>query len=1106
MAFAAVALASCSGDDFEVANSNQDYQLSADGTEVFVTVADEAEGNVTRAGYAVQTSPSFAQKIVFEQYDAFKMYCKNIWMPQVYKFKQEAVVGDVNGTIFEWADASSKYNYETALSDREYGVFPADMFEFDNENREHLVFKLPKENEYTTALAASTTQEGRTIYHALVPMFGYNVKNSLTFNYMTSLVRVHVLGLPAGIHTIKLESGDLGSGEYYKLNGTFEATLGEGDWDAAAVTSGTYAATDLPQFNTTTTTNADEKEVSVKFTTSASSDYYMYLPFPTGNYEDDKLTLSLDGTAIAADKIEYFTAATANEDGTHTFKGGCMIKVELENPELKTVSTLVELNSLLDQYADFGRDVTLDVTVEDEKNIEVLTGSSYVAEAKKLIILQLKNNITLNIKRTTTGTLKADEGNIVLGTGSEKLVIEDAGEAGTGVLTISLADASEISGVSTVNYVDAPVEINSKQAIVLKGLYKQTVNITAAASVQLGDAADTAVKDEFTGSVTIATDGAVALSGTFSGDVKVTKATTVTVDKDAAITGATNITATSAVTLGGAYTGAVTVDAGAAAITLPGDYTALVTATTTGDITLDGKTSKGITATAANFTVSDKVDETNAIADQSTVTATTAININGRVKARFNAKGAAKVTVSETGNVTSGVLVLYNTGSADIKGNASKLTLAADFDGTTTITGKANTNITINSTYDPTIVLNNEDNTFAEVVANQDATITLTAGNVTAINVADAATATITTAGASTIGAVTAAGEGTYTIAATWDAKTVAASALGTDGKSIYTAAQLAYLQNVTSATDVNLYANISVAEDVEANWTPAKLYESVSSDVTFNGNGKTITGLTVKKNTANVGFFSKFAGSAKVTVKDLTLAGLSISATNTESNLLNIGGLVGYAATTTDITGVAITGTSIGSAEAGKLVGVGGLIGSTSSTVTIDNTKVNWQNIYGWYKIGGLIGNIGNPSGDGNVTVKVSDEDFSDPVVTVNNIALSYNAPATSSNNGLIGMLVGVLSTEDTQFTAKTADGITASNIYQANILTSAKKAALGFNNNIQKFSGVSFYYVGQDGNYIGYSEKYGNEKAEIIGTKYAAPTPADGTGLNKYDFTENK
>lgn len=1054
LAFAAVVLASCSSDELPITNGAQPYELPTDGSEVFVTVADSEDSNTMRAGYAVQTSPTFAQKIVFEKDDAFKMYCKNIWMPQVYKFKQEAIVNGVNGDVFEWADASSKYNSEdTEFADREYGVFPAKMFKFDNENREHLVFSLPKENLYNGSTSASTTQEGRTLYHALVPMFGYNVENSVTFHYMTSLVRVHVLGLPAGSHTLKLESDDLGSSNYYQLSGDFEATVGAGDWDAAAVTNGKYTTAEgegiqLPEFKTKTTTNAEEREVSIRFETTSSSDYYMYLPFPTGTYQDDKLTLTLDGDPITTDKIEYFAAAKDNEDGTHTFKGGCMIKVELENPEAKTVNDMVGLNNLIAEYADFGRDVTINVTVADDANIEVLTGSSYIDKAKKLIIPQLKNNVTLNILRTKDGTLQENEGNIVLGPGAEKLDIVDAGDAGTGVLTICMASKDNIGGDDKVNYVDAPIEINTKQSVVLKGSFKRAINVKTVKDIYFGDKEDATVDDAFEGAVTVVATGVVALNG--------------------------------------AYTGAASVET-AGDISLAGTYEEAVTAKTTANVELSGSAKKGITAEAANFTVAE--GEERILNAASNVTATTAIVINGQIKHRFNAKGAATVTVAAGASIQGQPLVVYGSGAVNIEGNASKFIMANGSTGDVNITGTANSSITIQDGAKGKLTLDHADNTFAEVNVNGDATIDLKAGKVTTIAVAAEKTATITTAGASVIGEVTLAGtdenKAKANINATWDEKTSPAPALGNGGKAIYTAAQLAKLQDISTAEDVTLYANVKITDE-SATWTPSPIYAAANEN-TFDGNGKKISGLKIKA-TANkaTGFFSKIDGA---TVKNLTLENMNVTATVA---IQKVGALAGEIVNKTTIEGVAITGLTMAPTGTNNFFRVGGLAGHATPAslkdITIKNSTVAATSIKGSHFVGGLIGSV---SGNGKVTIS---EDNQSTMVTIDELAATKDLG--KDYRATFGMLIGSVTAPAVEVSiTKTAAG----KFYDANKITD-NGTAFYYDKRTYTYSGVTFKFIGMENNYIGFSTGYNFESDPTKNTSTTKVT----IGTKTYNWGE--
>lgn len=1069
MASAIVLLASCSAeDDFQQV---AEYQLANDGTEVFVTV--EEPELATRAGFANAYNTEtgkIKQQFLWADGDHFKMYKSNTWKPQDFKFTGYATINGVNGSIFTWQDTESGYNDGTDAADmtnREYAVYPAEYVQFKDEYRKNLYMTIPStEIDYGTPvkLTASDTYKnektGETenkdgyIYVAkeFIPLFGFAADNKVSFNYLTALLRVNVQEVAAGDHTLTLTSNA------NKLNGEFVST----EFNAVEGTSAK-----MPVFKTQAK-GSDDNTITVKFTATADlgTEYVIYIPVPVGTYAANDLALRFDsenvvmtnqkdGKELASDEVELtagnYLLATRTKPAEVEITSLSELQTKVLN-ELNAIKRKTEYNVTVASSATNG--IVVDDLGHKESYYTLTVPSDQAAEAVIKLVAANESNNGLFAKGEASSPAQAYTLKIKGGKAGQKLTIETANENVVGL------DLSEFVGDITVK---GDWGTNGDVTTTKTGAFDFTGKVTGKISTPDEATANITLNtNDVTKETTIATTGNVALEGKYS-DAVIVNAANVNL-KGFQDSGAITVTATQDITVAGVGVR---------------DHTAGETELNAANININAESwfKKLTTTSTTKTTVEEKVLVKGEWYSHGELDMKG--NHNGN-----NCRVYDATTIAEGANISK--LVLEGaTASVTVKGTSGELTTKG---GTVTIDGgKVTTRLVLNQN-----VATPEGKTAGIVLKN---------GTIESFIAADK-TAAVYSEGKSDIKAAT--DDDNVTYEAAWDEDTEAVDIPSTGN--IYTAAQLAKLQEVTTAADYTLKANVTVTDGVEVNWTPAMLYENVSSGVTFDGNGKTITGLTVKKNTSNVGFFSKFAGSAKVTVKDLTLDKLNISATNEKSDLVNVGGLVGYAATATDITGVAVIGTSIGSAESGRLIRVGGLIGSTNSTVTIENTKVDWQNIYGWYMIGGLIGNIGNNSGAGNVTVKVSDKDFSSPVVTVNNIALSRNAPATSSNNGLIGMLVGVLSTKNTQFTAKTGDGITASNVYKANILNGAKKAALGFNNNIQKFSSVNFYYVGQDGNYIGYSKNYGNEKAEIIGTKYAAPTPADGTGLNKYDITENK
>jgi hypothetical protein len=556
-AFAAVALASCSSDDLELANG-ESYQMATDGSEVFATINDGSE-DVTRAGYATlynQETKKFKQTVIFQKGDAFKMYCSDTWAPQLYAFKQDAKmdgVNDVTGAIFEYA-GEAKYQRAAEGETREYGVYPAETFKFDDEFRTALKMELPavdswdKGGKYT---AATTEIEGltdRKVYNARVPLFGFRNDNAIEFNFMTGVIRIQLLGMKTGTHTLKLASaGTQLTGEaavkYYQLSGEFTST----EFDATKGNTNN----ELPVFASKRVAAAADYQVS--FTASETEhDFIIYMPIPVGTYQLDQLSLILDPAGENVDLTNDLTVIADNKKvSTYaagdkiTVKKGYTMYTSYEVDEVGTIANLNDLNSYLTLYADYGRDVT--ATLKLSADFEVPTDANFIEKAKKVVIPELKNNVTLKIYgETAAKTISTAVG--------KTLDFIDEGSVGTGKLTILLGDYAEVT---------ADVQYNSGHNIEF-GQYTATANTGSFTKLTFNSAVDVTLSGEL--------DAAPTFTET-DGDAPV-KSLTIAADPKQSIT---------------AYDIPVTITSGIAA-----DKTVTVT---TGDVTVDA-----VDATINNIT------------------------------------------------------------------------------------------------------------------------------------------------------------------------------------------------------------------------------------------------------------------------------------------------------------------------------------------------------------------------------------------------------------------------------------------------------------------------------------------------------------------------
>ena len=495
IALAAAAFASCSSDDLTV-NGTAQTQLGEN--EVFAYIDDPDASATTRAGWAIQYTETgtIKQQAMFQTGDVFKMYKSNTWKPQMLKFKNEGTVGTINGGVFEWVDANSKYNDGTDATDmtnREYAVFPANNsyadMSFVDENRSKLKFKLANVIDYGYFTGrTSTVKDGYTIYPSIFPLFGFADENdNVKFNYMTTIIRVAVQGLAAGEHYLLLKSTDRQvSGEFLSETDDFNAA--------------DYTSEDLPVFDTKAATTDAQKSLKVTFNipeASAGKDQCIFLPLPTGQYNLDNLKLYLDKDGSTDEgKLDmyltyknsdgdYIPATTAgvsaanvpakvkeNYTATGTlykFDRGIQLLATKTAAVSYTVSKLEEINEKLITLASFGRSVEATFTLSGNITPAPADGDA-TDRAKYLIIPELKNNVTLKFTAGSARTIGA-------------LTVKDNGTVSTAKkLTLELGDNVTMADGGNITY-------NSKQNLVAKGATNAFKNLTigsGAGKVEIG--------------------------------------------------------------------------------------------------------------------------------------------------------------------------------------------------------------------------------------------------------------------------------------------------------------------------------------------------------------------------------------------------------------------------------------------------------------------------------------------------------------------------------------------------------------------------------------------------------------------------------------------
>lgn len=1013
MASAIVLLASCSAeDDFQQV---AEYQLANDGTEVFVTV--EEPELATRAGFANAYNTekgTIKQQFLWADGDHFKMYKSNTWKPQDFKFSGYATINGVNGSIFTWQDAESAYNDgndATDMTNREYAVYPAEYVQFKDEYRTKLYMTIPStEIDYGTPvkLTASDTYKnektGETenkegyIYVAkeFIPLFGFAANNKVSFNYLTALLRVNVQEVAAGNHTLTLTSSA------NKLNGEFEST----EFDAVD-----GASAKMPVFKTQAKGTGDNT-IKVKFSAEAAvgTEYVIYIPVPVGTYAANDLTLKFDSENVTMTNQKDGKELATNE--VELTAGNYLLATRTKAAEVD-IATLSELQTkVLNELNAIKRKTEYNVTVASSTTSGIFVDDLGHKESYYTLTVPSDQAAEAVINLVAGGTNNALFAKGEASSPAQAFTLKIKGGKAGQKLTIATANANEV-GLDLSEFVG-----------------------------------DITVKGDWgtNGDVTTTKTGAFDFAGKVSGKISTPAEATATIALNTTdVTDETTIATTGDVTLEGKYTGAVNVNA--ANVNLKGfEDSDAITVEATSDITVAGVGASGHTTGATELKAANIKITAESWFAQLTTTSTTKTTVEnvlvkgtwfsyGELDMKGNHNGTncrvyGATTIEEGANISKPVLEGAKA-SVTVKGTSSELTTKG---GTVTIDGGSVTTLTLNQD--------------VATPEGEKAGIVLKNGTIATFAAADK-TAKVYSEGKSDIKAAT--GDDNVTYEAAWNEDTEAVE-IPSSGN-IYTAAQLAKLQEVTTAASYTLKANVTATEGTE--WTPSEVYKTASlSEFTFNGNNKTISNLKIKsvaKGTA--GFFGNVNSNDAVTIKDLTLTGISVDmagfAGSGVGTLIGRVDLTGGASKKLTISNVKVTGTTIGGGAAKKTMNVGGLVGTINAgTVDITSSEVSLEKIAGDGRLGGLIGIIGTTSDVRLTDVKVKVEAFE---------------KTGGENYGMIGMYAGTLNTVNAKLTIDETS--------QANDCITNNVETLGFYNQTTTKYGVLFKFTGSSKHEVGYS-----------------------------------
>ena len=163
--------------------------------------------------------------------------------------------------------------------------------------------------------------------------------------------------------------------------------------------------------------------------------------------------------------------------------------------------------------------------------------------------------------------------------------------------------------------------------------------------------------------------------------------------------------------------------------------------------------------------------------------------------------------------------------------------------------------------------------------------------------------------------------------------------------------------QHIALSADIS-FNSVSDNNSWYEQQTPKSKWDGITGFAgTFDGQGHTISGIYMKSEEDNTGFFNAFNNLNKVKISNLNLKDAYISGTN------SVGGIVGFA-DYVQIENCSVSGKVIGSGD--YVGGIVGFSGSPGHRGTLVQGSTNYATVQGMNDVGGIIGHsyIGNAVG----------------------------------------------------------------------------------------------------------------------------------------------
>ncbi len=213
---------------------------------------------------------------------------------------------------------------------------------------------------------------------------------------------------------------------------------------------------------------------------------------------------------------------------------------------------------------------------------------------------------------------------------------------------------------------------------------------------------------------------------------------------------------------------------------------------------------------------------------------------------------------------------------------------------------------------------------------------------------------------------------------------------------------------NTYAGKTVKLTADLDLSS--ESNWTPIGnlvAYPGQSFNGTFDGDGHSISNVTVNDNTPNYAVAGLFGSVENGTIKNLTVKNVDLTSTH------YAGGIVAYTSNGPTIENCKVIGGTIkstpevvdGSYDNGDKVG--GIMGYATAGSTINNCTVEGVTITAYRDMGGIVGfSAGTVTNNTAINVTVTQDltnGYKDPAPTTFGDIIGRDGGATLSNNKVI-------------------------------------------------------------------------------------------------------